>query len=99
MNGLFYTPKPNFNYFNLFFSAGIANGKSTFANEQVFTPRYYLIHSTDAVSGKKDIELTIKQSSFHVIRYMLRPNRPLYLDNRTLDRGRPQAPYYMQRII
>ncbi len=96
LSGLFYTTKPNFNYSNLFFSRGIANGNPVFANEQVFTPSYYLIHSTDAVLGKKDIELSIKQISFHVIRYMLRPNRPLYLDNRTLDRGRPQAPYYMQ---
>jgi len=96
IGGLFYTMKPNFNYFNLFFNSGIANNKSTFASGQVFTQRYYLMNSRDPVSGKKNIELAIKHTSPKVIRYMLRPNRPLYLDNRTLDRGRPKAPYYMQ---
>jgi hypothetical protein len=31
-----------------------------------------------------------------VIQYRLRPNRPLYMDAKTLDGGRPKAPYWMR---
>ena len=49
-------------------------------------------YETSEISQTKII---INYKAPNVIRYLLRPNRHLYIDSKTLDRGRPKAPYYM----
>lgn len=40
-------------------------------------------------------KIIVNYKTPNTIRYLLAPNRHLYFDSKTLDRGRPKVPYYM----